>query len=91
MKRENVYGRVSDTPRPPPPASQTAPRASAGRFPLEDLRFDNANNACQSLRIMAELVRAGDVKIMEQDVKGPAGLFMGSVRLHVIEPLRGRG
>lgn len=30
---------------------------------LSALRFDNPNNSCQSLRILAELVRRGDVLV----------------------------
>lgn len=30
---------------------------------LASLNFDNANNACQSLRMLAEWVRAGDIAI----------------------------
>lgn len=91
MKSTGHVPRTNLTPANPPPGSAVQGPRTHGRFPLEDLRFDNPNNACQSFRILAELVRAGDAKIMQQEVLGPAGVFMGSVRLHVIEPARGRG
>lgn len=36
---------------------------------LTDLRFDTQDNACQSLRILAELVRAGKIVFHAQPVE----------------------
>lgn len=32
---------------------------------LNELKFDNGNNACASLHMIAELARRGDVKVVE--------------------------
>jgi len=30
---------------------------------LQDLRFDNPNNSCESLRVLAELARQGEITV----------------------------
>lgn len=51
---------------------------------LPDLRWDNPNNCCQSLRIVAELVRKGELDCQ----KLTGGDASATVRISV--PERGR-
>lgn len=36
---------------------------------MPELRFDNANNGCHSLRVMAELVRRGEATVIVGETK----------------------
>lgn len=50
---------------------------------LTALKFDTPNNACASLRILAELVRRGEINAIAQPVDGG-----GSLPVRFAEPSR---
>lgn len=39
-----------------------------------ELRFDNSNNACHSLRLLAELVRAQDFQVLRYNISEDDGV-----------------
>ena len=53
---------------------------------FSELRFDNANNSALSLRMLAELVRSGDVLVKEPAVGDASLLYEQSLSLFLIEP-----
>ena len=58
---------------------------------LSALKFDNPNNTCQSLRILAELVRHGDLLLAGADVSDESSDPTGAkLRMSIIEPRQAR-
>lgn len=55
---------------------------------LDALRFDNPNNACQSLRILAEMVRAGDVVFNAHAIATEGHVLTNVLRMAAIEKTR---
>lgn len=55
---------------------------------LDALRFDNPNNACQSLRILAEMVRAGDVVFNAHPIATEGHAQANVLRMAAIEKAR---
>ncbi len=49
-------------------------------YKLDGLRFDNPNNGALSLRLLAEFVRSGDVRILRGSTDG------GVIRLELAAP-----
>lgn len=57
---------------------------------IETLKFDSADNACHSLRVIAEKVRTGEMMVRDPEVRGAGPLFDATVSLRIITPKKKR-